>query len=346
MCPTLVNEINSYFRDGFRDKNYASLWEHVVKPAMMEKNLLVQGPKKQKAILLSRNNNTHLWWGPAGNFPCNPELIVLGQATSKNALDYMMDKINRAPDENVDKLLASSIYRGKMLSNLGVMLNFLGVENVLSTNALKEGWVNIKDCKLGGEMPNPIGSIFEGCKQSRVMFTQACMHCATYFQNDKHNDGSRHLKQYLAIYERTFPNHFTSLIMEKFFSNSDAKLMIVLGKDLFNWIRNTFFNCSENWADFSQEEPPMGRDTRKVITWIYHPSPALPFYNRDGIFDVLNNIMTEKRIDKEINEDFISGVCESAAKKCRPFYKIYINQLRHHIWLKVFLKKLLSPTSK
>lgn len=340
----LVKKMNEYFNDSFSQKDYASVWIEIIKPHLYsETPFLDTGPKNNQAIYLAQQNNTYLWWAPAGNLPDAPELIVLGQSTSRTALEYIMSRILDAPDYEVPKILASSIYRGQMLSNLGVMLKFLEIERVFDDiETFINEWSNVCDSALG-HVIEPEGRLFNGSRDSHVMFTQACMHCATKYNNGRHNASSKHLRDFLDIYHKYFPNHLYNVLRDKFFLNNRSKLMIVLSLNLYEIIRASFVNEYSNvyWADFRNQQPIIC-ENQKIVTWIHHPSPRVRLYANGGALNRLINMFEDEELidlDKATYEFLVN---EYSNRMFRG--NTARRSLAHHLWLKYYIHHLTNKT--
>lgn len=336
----LVNEIKSYLADGFTEKDFASLWVKVIGPFIdQNQDVLVEGPGRYPAICLGRSGSTHLWFAPAGNIPSNPELIVLGQATSITALDYIIPNLRSlANEDDVRRVLATSIYRGRMLGNLGVMVSFLGLGRVFEqSETLQQEWSNVGAAALASAM-EPEGNLFRGNRDSRIMFTQTCMHCATEIVDGQHSVSSEYLDNFLDIYERFYPGHLEELLKEKFFCNDQAKMMVVLSYKLFRRIRSRIEGrYNAYWADFSQGQPDIAKGG-KVITWVHHPSTKNSFYNAGGVIQHIQETIDNDELSVNQGlEDYRIECIKFLIKPKTQYNNLYNNKLLHHLFLKYYI---------
>ncbi|MBU4221727.1 MAG: hypothetical protein KKA10_08915 [Euryarchaeota archaeon] len=92
----LVELVKSFFEKGYGTNDYAKLWVDHINPFINSNpDVFQKCPSESKAILLGQDKNIRLWYAPAGNIPKNnPQIIILGQATSIPALKYIMENIN------------------------------------------------------------------------------------------------------------------------------------------------------------------------------------------------------------------------------------------------------------
>ncbi len=181
----IVELEKEYFGD-YNNKDYAKFIVNNRKVFDDENNISKKGHKDKKWILLAEDGKIRIWFAPAGNIPTNPEIIILGQATSIPAMDSIItENINRKEENIIRKILINSSYKGIMLGNLGSLLNYLKINNYLSLDFKKE-WGNIENCIVGIDH-SPTGRLFEGSKDTKIMFTQYCMHLHNPGQNCHHS---------------------------------------------------------------------------------------------------------------------------------------------------------------
>ena len=178
--PQLVELIQSFFKNGYAKRDYAKLWVDEIQPYIdNHPDCFQNGPYKSKAILLEQDEKIHLWYAPAGNIPKNnPKLIIMGMATSKPALDYIMENTTlSSTEQQVRSTLIKSSFNRKMLGNLGVVFKYLNLTEALKSNLdLVTEWSNLDDAELATNL-NPEGQLFKNPLDSNVMFSQWCMHC-------------------------------------------------------------------------------------------------------------------------------------------------------------------------
>jgi len=311
----LVELIKSYFKNGYENRDYAKLWCEEINPLIdNHPDIYLKAPNKSKGILLGKNENIHLWYAPAGNIPKNePKIIVMGQATSIPALEYIMKNINvNSTEQQVRSVLIKSCFKDEMLGNLGVVFKYLNLTEALKSQLdLNDEWSNVGDAELTTKL-NPEGRLFENPLYSDVMFSQWCMHCGTEFSpgTKKHNSNSKNGKKFVNLYERIFPQLNYQLLKEKFFLSNSNGLLIALGDKQFKMLRKIYGTEFPNvlWVDF--ESPKLDKIT-KIVTWIPHPSPGNPFFNRTdkckGTMDSLN--LMNGQLTLENSEEIINKAC-------------------------------------
>ena len=250
----LVELEKEYFED-YNKKDYAKFIADNRKIFNYEKNIFNKGPADKKWILLAEDGRIRIWFAPAGNIPINPEIIILGQATSIPAMaSIMTENINRKEENEIRKILINSSYKGIMLGNLGSLLNYLQInKNNYMSFDLKKEWENIENCKIGVDH-SPNGRLFEGYANSKIMFTQFCMHCATTYNNDKktYSTTSVNLNKYIELNKNTYGEINYRLLNQKYF-NSDAKLLIILSNKIFSLLRKRYEDEYPNidWVDYN-----------------------------------------------------------------------------------------------
>ena len=343
----LVELIKTFFEEGYDDKDYAKLWVDVINPVLNNhREVLQMGPSKSKAILLGQNENIHLWHAPAGNIPKNePKIIVIGQATSITALEYIMKNINsNSTEQKVRSILIKSCFRGKMLGNLGVVVNYLNLRDGLKSELdLNNEWANFDDAMLSTNH-NPKGRLFENPLESDIMFSQWCMHCGTAFSSDtnKHNTSSVNMKKFKNLYEIIFPLQNYQLIKEKFILSNGFGLLIVLGENQYEQLREIYESKFPNvsWISVNRdasnhllESESLKLDPKtKFVTWIPHPSPGNPFFNRSvnkiGVMDSL--VSMDEQLNLENSEEIINKACIDYPKSKRQasqmvFLRMFFN---------------------
>ena len=313
--PQLVELIHSFFKNGYENRDYAKLWVDEIKPCIINHpDVFQKGPDKSKAILLGQYEKIHLWYAPAGNIPKNdPKLIIMGMATSIPALEYIMKNINlNSTEQQVRSTLIKSCFKDEMLGNLGVVFKYLNLTEALKSQLdLNDEWSNVGDAELTTKL-NPEGHLFENPLYSDVMFSQWCMHCGTEFSpwTKKHNSNSKNGKEFVNLYERIFPQLNYQLLKEKFFLSNSNGLLIALGDKQFKMLRKIYGTEFPNvlWVDF--ESPKLDKIT-KIVTWIPHPSPGNPFFNRTdkckGTMDSLN--LMNGQLTLENSEEIINKAC-------------------------------------
>lgn len=345
----LVKLINSFFEKGFKTNDYAKLWVDYINPFInSHPDVFQKGPSESKAILLGQEKNIHLWYAPAGNIPKNePKIIILGQATSIPALEYIIENINsNSTEQQVRKILIKSCFRGEMLGNLGVVFKYLNLNEAFRSELdLNHEWSNLNDTGLSTKH-NPAGRLFENPLDSDIMFSQWCMHCGTSFSDDtkKHTTSSANMKKFINLYKLIFPQQNYQLIKEKNFSTNSSGLLIALGEKNYEQLReiyepefpnvlwvSTNRNISEN---VSKLESLIIRKGGKFVTWIPHPSPGNLFFNRSankkGVMESI--IRIEKPLTIENSEEIIKEACIDYIKLKRQasqiiFLKLLFNKL-------------------
>ncbi len=215
-----------------------------------------------------------------------------------------------------------------MLGNLGSLLNYLQInKNSYLSFDLKKEWENIENCRIGVDH-SPNGRLFEGYTNSKIMFTQFCMHCATTYNNDKetYSTTSINLNKYIELNKDTYGEINYRLINQKYFY-SDAKLLITLSNKIFNLLRKRYKDKYPNidWVDYNDIKH---KKSDKVVTWIPHPSPGNLFYNKTknkkGVFDTMI-IQDDKGYEANIKEACLD-------------YPAYINQAKQVFYLKQYFK--------
>lgn len=245
---------------------------------------------------------------------------------------------NLTNEDDMRRVLATSIYRGSMLGNLGVMVNFLDLGKVFKQpETLQQEWSNVGAATLARAM-EPEGDLFQGSRDSRIMLTQACMHCATELVDGRHSVSSEYLDNFLAINDRFFPGHLEAQLRDKFFYNDQAKMMVVLSHGLFIKIRRRFERSYDaNWADFSQGQLDIATEG-KVITWIHHPSPGNLFYNPGGVMEHILNAYKDGELSvRQGYEDYQIDCIKFLIKPRTKYRNLYSNKLLHHLWLKYYI---------
>ncbi|NOR60269.1 MAG: hypothetical protein GQ469_06530 [Methanosarcinales archaeon] len=337
--PQLVELIHSFFKNGYENRDYAKLWVDEIKPYFNNHpDVFQKGPHKSKAIPLGQDEKIHLWYAPAGNIPKNdPKLIIMGMATSKPALDYIMENTNlNSTEQQVRSTLIKSSFNGKMLGNLGVVFKYLNLTEALKSDLdLIEEWSNIGDAKLSFNL-DPEGQLFENPLDSNIMFSQWCMHCGTELSPDtgKHNTSSVNMKKFVNLYERIFTFQNYQLFKDKFFSSNSPGMLIALGEKQYQKLREIYESKFPNvsWVDF--ESHILDKKT-KFVTWIPHPSPGNPFFNRTvnkkGTMDSLN--LMNEQLTIENSGDIINDACIDYKNHKRQacqivFLKSYLNNVR------------------
>lgn len=324
----LIELEKEYFGD-YNKKDYAKFIADNRNIFNDEKNIFDKGPVDKKWILLAEDGRIRIWFAPAGNIPINPEIIILGQATSIPAMDSIMtENVNRKEENKIRKILINSSYKGIMLRNLGSLLNFLkiGKSNCLSFD-LKKEWENIEERRIGVSY-SPNGRLFKGYRDTKIMFTQFCMHCATTYNNDKktYSTTSVNFNKYIKLNKDTYGEANYRLLIEKYF-NSDAKLLITLSKKIFSLLRKRYKDEYPNigWLDCNTGKH---KKSDKLVTWIPHPSPGNLFYNKTknkkGVFDAM--IIQDDK-GKKVN---IKEACSD--------YPAYTNQAKQVAFLKQYFE--------
>ncbi len=278
----IVEKEKEFFKD-YNGKDYAIF----IRDNSQELNSVIESgrtsPISNRCILLSKNENINLWFSPAGNIPNDPEIIILGQATSIPAMEYQINEnVYNKTEHEIRKILINSSYRGVMLSNLGSMLKLLGFSNNkhLSFDLEKE-WQNVNTCEVSINHV-PVGRLFEGDYNTKIMFSQFCMHCATTYNIDKgiYSTTSAKLSKYLKLYEETYGDMHLRMVEQKFFC-SNAKLLITLSDRIFKFLRKKYYDKYPNilWLENKDKNKDL-TNNKKIVTWIPHPSPGNLFYNR------------------------------------------------------------------
>lgn len=235
-----------------------------------------------------------------------------------------------------------------MLGNLGIVFKYLNLKEVFRYELdLNHEWSNLNDTCLSTKH-NPLGRLFENPLDSDIMFSQWCMHCGTAFSDDtkKHTTSSANMKKFINLYEIIFPRQNYQLIKEKFFTTKSPGLLIVLGEKHYEQLReiyesefsNVFWvNVNKNISeDLTKLESLIIRKGVKLVTWIPHPSPGNPFFNRsvnkNGIMESI--IRMEKQLTYENSEEIIKNTITDYIKLKRQASQI--------IFLKLFFTKLKS----
>jgi hypothetical protein len=334
----LVELIKSYFKNGYENRDYAKLWCEEINPLIdNHPDIYLKGPNKSKGILLGKNENIHLWYAPAGNIPKNePKIIVMGQATSIPALEYIMKNINvNSTEQQVRSVLIKSCFKDEMLGNLGVVFKYLNLTEALKSQLdLNDEWSNVGDAELTTKL-NPEGHLFENPLYSDVMFSQWCMHCGTKFSpvTGKHNTSSVNMNKFVNLYESILPFQNYQLFKDKFFSTNSSGILIALGEKQYLKLKEVyeyeFSNVS--WLDF--ESQTLDKKT-KFVTWIPHPSPGNLFFNRTakckGTMDslnLMNDKLTLENSDEIINESCVDYQNNKSQASQIVFLKSYLNNV-------------------
>ena len=226
-------------------------------------------------------DNQTLMFGPAGNFPKYPEIIISGISTSITAANGIALNLKKKDIESLDvdeirEIYLHNIYKGGMYKKF------------------KKEWWKRSNGSIYEKDFHDLFNIIEGkkavSKKSKIMLTQATLHgIATYYYDGWHKrtawsaPSTKVFKSEESEY--LFKDFFLeSVLIERLINNPKSKFLFLMGNDIYNKVRKSFEKeintsvslenvifCDNVNEDFKLED----FDTRvnsKYIIKIKHPA--------------------------------------------------------------------------
>ena len=189
--------------------------------------------------------NQSLMFGPAGNLPFKPEIIITGISTSvtaanKIALDMRTLNYKDISIENIRNIYLKNIYRGRMY---GKFKNYWEskIKNTKYESIFRELFLMI-------ETKEKLKNNFN------IMVTQLTLHgVATYFNDKRHNCtkwGSPSKEIFNNETSEKLYNCFfiEKVLKERFLNNPMAKCLFVMGMNAYKKVHKTLegFNLKDS----------------------------------------------------------------------------------------------------
>ena len=182
-------------------------------------------------------DNQTLMFGPAGNFPEYPEIIISGISTSITAangiaLNLKKKDIKSVNIDEIRKIYLQNIYKGGMYKKF------------------KKEWEQRSNGSIYENDFHDLFNIIEGkkafSKKSKIMLTQATLHgIATYYEDSWHKrtawsaPSTKVFKNEVSEY--LFKEFFLeSVLIERFINNPKSKFLFLMGNDIYNKVRKSF----------------------------------------------------------------------------------------------------------
>ena len=180
--------------------------------------------------------NQTLMFGPAGNFPENPEIIITGISTSITAANGIAKgvknfQIESLHAQDLKKLYLENIYKGSMFTKF------------------KEEWTHRSRESVYEDDFSDLFQMIENkqtcVKDSKIMVTQATLHgIATYYLDKWHNKESWSSPSTSVfnndMSEKLYNEFFVrNVLVDRFVRNQEAKLLFVMGNEAFKKVKNS-----------------------------------------------------------------------------------------------------------
>ncbi len=180
--------------------------------------------------------NQTLMFGPAGNFPENPEIIITGISTSITAANGIASSLRNFQTESLHaqdlrKLYLENIYKGSTFTKF------------------KEEWIYRSKGSVYEDDFSDLFQMIENkqafVKDSKIMVTQATLHgIATYYLDKWHSRESWSSPSTFVfnsdISEKLYNDFFVrNVLVDRFVRNQEAKFLFVMGNDAFKKVKSS-----------------------------------------------------------------------------------------------------------
>ena len=193
-------------------------------------------------------------FGPAGNFPKYPEIIISGISTSITAANGIAINLKKKDIDslNVDELreiYLHNIYKGGMCKKFKNRWKYRSNGSIYETD-----FHNLFDIIEGKKSVS---------KESKIMLTQTTLHGIATYCIDKRNFDKKTKKERIAwgspstevfkngVSEHLFKDFFLeSVVIERFINNPKSKFLFLMGNDIYNKVKKSFkkeINTSIYW---------------------------------------------------------------------------------------------------
>lgn len=187
--------------------------------------------------------NQCLMFGPAGNCPRKPEIIITGISTSITAANGIAEQLKGLNVKDLNSALLQNIY----------------LTNIYKGRMYKKFKDTFSNAAEGNRWEDSFQELFNGIEgkgkldmDSNIMVTQLTLHgVATYFEDKRNNKitwGSPSTKVFKnQIAKELYQSFFVEKVLkERFLDNSEAKALFVMGDDAFKKVKKTIEEIGKN----------------------------------------------------------------------------------------------------
>ena len=182
-------------------------------------------------------DNQTLMFGPAGNFPKCPEIIISGISTSITAangiaLNLKKKNIDLLNVNELREIYVHNIYKGGMYKKF------------------KKEWKYRSNGSIYKTDFHDLFDIIEGkkavSKESKIMVTQATLHGIATYHDDRWHERTAWSAPSTKVFKSRVAEHLyidfflESVVIERFINNPKSKFLFLMGNDIYNKVRKSF----------------------------------------------------------------------------------------------------------
>jgi len=240
-----LNYINQrLFYDVWQNNMIASETKGTLKDLIEEYTKIFYGRQRNKNIIhiglddpgTNIIGNQILMFGPAGNFPAKPEIIITGISTSITAANGIAMNLKELNIDNIQhgdlrSIYLKNIYKGQMYKNF------------------KSTWEKASKDSTYKNSFRELFLMIEGKRETqqvfKIMVTQLTLHgIATYYNDTWHKRVSWSSPSTEVfnndVAEELYNNFFVQKVLkERFLFNDSAKCLFVMGNEAYRRVKDT-----------------------------------------------------------------------------------------------------------